>query len=278
MAREIGEWAWPSLRGHRLAPALLPHSPLPGAPRLSQVPGVLGPDSARPEDGVRRGHPGGAVPAPGQEAGQEVHRRLAQPGTAPPCPVCCPVSESGGGTEGGEGLEAWGGLGGWGSARLPPLWGRGSSLPWRLEGAGSPSGCRAAPGWASLAGGEGSFCFCTGEGGPLFYTINVLQPLLPLTTGPGTGGSLLPHPNPKQAAQREVGACEVSPGPARGRKPVAGSGPLGGAHRGSSCRGAVSSQAVEPCLCGPLPTAPPSAQAGRSGAESARSQEGGHPG
>lgn len=91
MAREIGEWAWPGPAD--LPPtttwltALLTHSS-PRGPRLSQVPGVLGPDAARPEDGVRRGHPGSAVPAPREEAREEVHGLLARPGDAPPRPPC----------------------------------------------------------------------------------------------------------------------------------------------------------------------------------------------
>lgn len=62
MAREIGEGP-PACRpvpvpalAHRAA-SLLP------APRLGQVPGVLSADAARPEDRVRRGHPGRALPA-----------------------------------------------------------------------------------------------------------------------------------------------------------------------------------------------------------------------
>ncbi|XP_061120253.1 ras-related C3 botulinum toxin substrate 3b isoform X2 [Syngnathus typhle] len=42
-----------------------------------EVPGVLRADPARPEDGVRRGHPSRALPSACEEKGEEVHRVLS---------------------------------------------------------------------------------------------------------------------------------------------------------------------------------------------------------
>ncbi|XP_028990459.1 ras-related C3 botulinum toxin substrate 3 isoform X4 [Betta splendens] len=42
-----------------------------------EVPGVLGADPAGPEDGVRRGHPGRALPPAGEEEGEAVHHVLS---------------------------------------------------------------------------------------------------------------------------------------------------------------------------------------------------------
>ena len=104
MAREIGEWARPgllvqggeeyALRATALAcgppnPRYL-SSPPPFLAdlRLCQVPGVLSPDPAGPEDSVRRGHSGCALPAPCEKAREEVHGLLEPPlleEQRPPC-------------------------------------------------------------------------------------------------------------------------------------------------------------------------------------------------
>ncbi|XP_059587878.1 ras-related C3 botulinum toxin substrate 3 isoform X3 [Alligator mississippiensis] len=63
------------LRDKKLAPITYPQG-LAMAREIGmvrEVPGVLGPDAAGPEDGVRRGHSCRALPAARQEARQEVH-------------------------------------------------------------------------------------------------------------------------------------------------------------------------------------------------------------
>nr|XP_021522025.1 ras-related C3 botulinum toxin substrate 3 isoform X2 [Aotus nancymaae] len=82
---------------------------------LREVPGVLSPDPAGPEDCVRRGDPGSALPAPGEEAREEVHCLLEPAGwrgSSPRCVRCrvetCGVPELAVGSGGGGQREAWG--------------------------------------------------------------------------------------------------------------------------------------------------------------------------
>ncbi|XP_077922403.1 ras-related C3 botulinum toxin substrate 3 isoform X4 [Halichoerus grypus] len=78
------------LRDKKLAPITYPQG-LAMAREIGevrQVPGVLSPHSAGPEDRVRRGHPGCALPTAREKAGEEVHSLLepASRGAAPPDP------------------------------------------------------------------------------------------------------------------------------------------------------------------------------------------------
>ncbi|XDB61488.1 PREDICTED: ras-related C3 botulinum toxin substrate 3 isoform X3 [Capra hircus] len=82
------------LRDKKLAPITYPQGLAMAREigELCQVPGVLSPDPAGPEDSVRRGHSGCALPASREKAREEVHGGLEPPlpeeQPLPAC-VCC---------------------------------------------------------------------------------------------------------------------------------------------------------------------------------------------